>query len=489
MKRHLFLTVTLIMFFSLAVNAFAATHYVATTGNNRNPGTKAQPWATLAYAADTITNGDTVIVRGGTYKSGCTIRKSNVTFQNYPSETPIVDGNGVRPGGEWDSLISINAIGKDLANNVTIDGFEIRESTGNGIIVNGDYGGADNVIIKNCKMIENYRMGVLIIYNADNALIEDCEIHNNANCAVGGMSRTLTRCTGGNRPSQISTKHCDAPTFRRCKVYDSYHEGFNIDAFTTNATVEYCEIYGNPQLQLYLVNSTNNTVRYNVIYGTDNGRGSGIWICNEAQWKTPVLLTNNKIYGNVVANTTNNLWIAGTTGRLVKNVTVYNNTFVEATFINIRMEAMTGGDHVFKNNIIWQTNGTIANVPSRKMTCAYNLWSRNPDNDAKGAHDPTYALPKLIKTSGWNSLKGGDLDGSEFALQSSSPAINAGTPLAAFDDIPECDKSVWPAQVVLMDQNIQGSGWEIGADIHVANPTVTVLDAPTGLKIGSALEQ
>ena len=482
MKRHLFLTVTLVMFFSLAVNAFAATHYVATTGNNRNPGTKAQPWATLAYAANTITNGDTVIVRGGTYKSGCTISKSNVTFQNYPGETPIVDGDGVRPGSEWGPLILTQASGGDLANNVTLDGFEIRESSGYGIEINGKKGGTDNVTIKNCRMIENYRMGIVIISNADNALIEDCEIHNNANCVVGGISGTLPFCSGRTRPSQISTKNCDAPTFRRCKVYDSYHEGFNIDAFTTNATVEYCEIYGSPQVQLYLVNSTNNTVRYNLIYGTDNGKGSGIYVCNEAQWKTPVLLTNNKIYGNVVANTTNNFWIAGAIGRLVKNVTVYNNTFVEATGINIRIENTTGGDHVFKNNIIWQTNGTIAYIPSKKMTCAYNLWSRKPDDDGKGAHDPTYASPKLIKTSGWNNLSGGDLDGSEFALQSASTAINAGISIGAeFDNIPECNKSVWSTQIVLMDQDNQGSGWEIGADIHVTNSTA--LDPPTGLTI------
>lgn len=36
---------------------------------------------------------------------------------------------------------------------------------------------------------------------------------------------------------------------------------------------------------------------------------------------------------------------------------------------------------------------------------------------------------------------------------------------------------------MVMDQANQGSGWEIGADIHVANPTA--LDPPTGLTIVS----
>jgi hypothetical protein len=483
MKRHLFLTVTLVMFFSLAANAFAATRYVAPTGNNRNPGTESRPWATLAHAAHNISNGDMVIIGGGIYSSGFTIHKSNVTFRAKSGEIPIIDGDGVRPGGEWDTLVLIMADGgTNLANNVTIDGLTIRRSTGYGLQVVGQKGGADNAVIKNCKIYQTYRMGLMVKNGADNALIEDCEVFNCCTGMHGGYTGNQPICTGGQRPPQVSTKYCDSPTFRRCKIYDSYHEGFDIDVGTTNATVEYCEIYGSPQVQLYLVNSTNNTVRYNLIYGTDNGTGSGIYICNEAQWKTPVLLTNNKIYGNVVANTTNNLWIAGATGRLVKNVTVYNNTFVEATVINTRMEKTTGGDHVFKNNIIWQTNGTIANVPSGKMTCAYNLWSRKPDDDAKGAHDPTYALPKLIKTSGWNNLSGGDLDGSEFALQSASTAIDAGIPIGAeFDNIPECNKSVWPGQIVVMDQANQGSGWEIGADIHVVNSTA--LDSPTNLRI------
>lgn len=63
--------------------------------------------------------------------------------------------------------------------------------------------------------------------------------------------------------------------------------------------------------------------------------------------------------------------------------------------------------------------------------------------DAQGPNDPPYALPKLAKTSGWNNLSGGDLDGSQFALQTASPAIDSGIPIGAeFDNIPECNKSV-----------------------------------------------
>lgn len=43
------------------------TYYVSTSGNNANPGTMQQPWATLSYAVSQLHPGDTLIIRGGRY--------------------------------------------------------------------------------------------------------------------------------------------------------------------------------------------------------------------------------------------------------------------------------------------------------------------------------------------------------------------------------------------------------------------------------------
>ena len=386
-------------------------YYVSTTGQNTDPGTLEKPWRTLAYAESKLSSGDVVYVRGGIYQEYFTINVSDVTFQNYPDEFPIIDGNEEIPG-DWIPLVEISS------NDVTFDGFEVRESSGNGISIGGY---SNNVTVKNCEIHETYRQALQIIHS-DNALIEDCNIYK------GAKVYYLWDDTKG-RPPTITTKYCDGPTFRRCKIHDSYFENIDIDVDTKNATVEYCEIYGSFRVQLYLVNSINNTVRYNLIYGTNNDTGSGIYVNNEAQWSTPILVTNNKIYGNLVANTKVNFWIAGKTGMIVKNVTAYNNTFVESTEFNIRMEGTTGGNHTFKNNIIWETNNTIATLPSGKMECDYNLWSRTPDVDSQGPNDPPYALPKLMKTSGWNDLVGGELIPEDFMLQPDSPAIDKGIPI------------------------------------------------------------
>jgi len=72
--------------------------YVAPGGNDYNPGTMEQPWATLAHAADVVEAGKTVYVRGGMYSVTEQIypRHSGeadkwITFAAYPGEKPILD--------------------------------------------------------------------------------------------------------------------------------------------------------------------------------------------------------------------------------------------------------------------------------------------------------------------------------------------------------------------------------------------------------------
>lgn len=90
MKRYLLI---LLLVFPVQ----AATYYVATTGSNSYTKTQAQsistPWLTIQKAADNVTSGDTVLVRGGTYYEEVTMKSDGVTFQAYTGETPIVDGS------------------------------------------------------------------------------------------------------------------------------------------------------------------------------------------------------------------------------------------------------------------------------------------------------------------------------------------------------------------------------------------------------------
>ncbi len=111
----------------LCFPARAATYYVATNGINTNPGTLALPWRTIQKAASTLGPGDTALVRGGIYSERVTVNVSGsaaggmVTLQNYPGETPIVDGTGLGvPAADTGLFLLVNRA------YVVIKGFEIR---------------------------------------------------------------------------------------------------------------------------------------------------------------------------------------------------------------------------------------------------------------------------------------------------------------------------------------------------------------------------
>lgn len=76
----------------------ATIYYVATNGNDNNPGTLSQPFLTLAKGFGALAPGDMLYIRGGTYvmqrvdvtTSGTATAYKSV--QNYPGETVIFDG-------------------------------------------------------------------------------------------------------------------------------------------------------------------------------------------------------------------------------------------------------------------------------------------------------------------------------------------------------------------------------------------------------------
>lgn len=89
--RLAWLTVVLTLF------EVRAAIYVATNGNDSNPGTLAQPLLTLEAGVGAAGEGGTVYLRGGTYYRTNTLvlesTNNGVTIQNYSAETPIISGS------------------------------------------------------------------------------------------------------------------------------------------------------------------------------------------------------------------------------------------------------------------------------------------------------------------------------------------------------------------------------------------------------------
>ncbi|HEY0007495.1 MAG TPA: proprotein convertase P-domain-containing protein, partial [Tepidisphaeraceae bacterium] len=85
------------------------TYYVSTGGSNANPGTSInQPMATIQQAVNAALAGDTVLIRGGTYRETVSTPRSGtalsrITIQNYQNETVTVSGTDVITGS-WTSV-------------------------------------------------------------------------------------------------------------------------------------------------------------------------------------------------------------------------------------------------------------------------------------------------------------------------------------------------------------------------------------------------
>jgi hypothetical protein len=170
-------------------HAFAKDYYVATTGSDANAGTVDQPFATLQKGHDVAVAGDTVYIRGGTYRittpaasgAGIRITKSGtsdtnrIKFWAYPGEIPLFDFSGM----------TISTTGYTHGIVVTgswlhFKGLEIccvpmNSYSNNGVAVNG--GGND--IFELLNMHHNNGNGIFIGNGSGGHLVLNSDAHDN----------------------------------------------------------------------------------------------------------------------------------------------------------------------------------------------------------------------------------------------------------------------------------------------------------------------
>lgn len=132
---HAALFLLVLMLAQSVAGQVGATFYVATTGNDSNPGTISSPWLTIQHAANTATAGATVYVLGGVYNGYVSFPNSGtavspITFQSSPVvvgttvQPAVIDGTGLTVSGTQ-GLITITG----AKSYITVNGFEIRNLT------------------------------------------------------------------------------------------------------------------------------------------------------------------------------------------------------------------------------------------------------------------------------------------------------------------------------------------------------------------------
>ena len=175
--------------------AVGRTYYVAPDGNDEQPGTFAQPWATMYKAAATLQAGDTVYVRGGRYKlrsdwqqivavqnSGAAGRP--ITFAGYPGETAVLDGDDHHCAHDTRVPYAIYDRDQGL--------FNIFEKT--------------NIVVRSL-WIENSRKSGLGVYQSRDIWLDHNTVFGAYHCGMNTARTTQFRIIGNTLGRNCSTKY------------------------------------------------------------------------------------------------------------------------------------------------------------------------------------------------------------------------------------------------------------------------------------------
>ncbi len=393
----------------------ATVYYVATYGNDSNPGTIERPFRTIQKGVNVARAGVTVYVRGGIYKEQVTVRDSGtpgapIRVMAYPGESPVLDGDNYRlPAVQWAALLSVEG------DYVHISGLEVRYSNWMGIIISGRYSTASQVNSHHHK--EN---GILV--KGDYSVVENSRVW--WNCASNEYGIT-TR--DGWASGLSAARYPNGAVLRGNVVYNNWGEG--LSTYEANGTlIEDNVVYDN-HTNVYVSDATNVIVQRNLIYSTpgsvidtpspSNSR-VGIMMGDE-RYNPPssdITIVNNLLYGNY----RNIYWWQGDRGGGMKNVLIAYNTLANA-YGEAGIQINRGSHERVRvvNNIVYQDNGVpLAHViASSGLVFSHNLWSVNPPASVAGQGD-VVGDPQLAKTG---TIAPGQLKADWFKVLGSSPAI------------------------------------------------------------------
>jgi len=406
------------------------------------------PGQSIQTAISNSQSGQVICVRAGTYNEQLLfgINKAGVTVMAYPGERPILDGRSTIPSGKFQGLIQINA------SNVTVDGFEVRNSAARGVIIGHPTNGTTslrNAVVRNLVVHGSYDSGINVNgsdqYHLINILIENNVVYNN-------LRKNATGKDGG---SALSFVDVDNSIARGNTIYNNFGEGLVADRWTNNLTFEDNISYDNKNANIYLTTTINPLVQRNLVFCTDDRAwwrsvkkqpAPGIMLRDEdfeGQTVKPPASTGQVIINNIVVGCGINFGVStqfpggGLNGALIAN----------NTFVNARGETGAGSLNVsfagdanyknssFVNNLLLQSADT--SVPTAQillslgtpdlssLTLANNLYSHSPvKNWPTSEPGRVLADPKLVNPI--LPVKGSVPAANGYALQSNSPAINAG---------------------------------------------------------------
>ena len=400
-------------------------------------------YRSLQQAIDGADYGDTILIREGFYPDTIRVRSrpelpGYLTIMNHQGEKVVIDGNNPDIG----PLIEISS------DRVVLKGLEITHSATFGIYSSG----TRDIHIEDCKVAYANDGGIVFV-DAARIYINRCHVHHN-------NYRGLRAAHEG-----ISVHNVDTFEICGCKVHDNKEEGIDAKYGSKHGKIYNNLVYRNNGPNIYIDKANLIDVYNNIVHSAV--AKSGISLNIESAWHTPGLpwtLHHVNVYNNVIYHNSGGIgfWLEPGGGEekqaLWDHIRIINNTIVG----NARKgEDRGGGIYVlnpepenFGDSIIIRNNLFAGNINEvsrsiwdrygkgqpAKFIIDHNLFVEGEPSDYFGDDPVIVRDPGLVDPGAF-----------DFSLQAGSPAIDAGSPLAA------------PATDILNHPRPTGGGIDIGA--------------------------
>ena len=362
-----------------ARNVFATEYYVAPTGSDSNPGTQDSPFATLQKGADTAVAGDTVWIRGGTYKittpkssgAGIEISKSGTSDTNrikywaYPGETPLFDFSNLQistSGYTFGFVIS--------GNWVHLKGIEECCVPMNSYANNGFASDGTNNIYELLNAHNNQGSGIQI---GGGNLALNCDSHDN-------FDPTSPQGEGQNADGFGVHGQTTGPStiIRGCRAWWNSDDGYDFINQEVPVTIENSWAFGN------------GLAKYGT-YRPASGNGNGFKMGSS---KTGIrhLIQNNVAWGNKASgfyanhSSGGNTWYNNTSFQNGTNFNMLASTWSEPNGKGTRTDGvkLTGDKaHILRNNIAFPNKNDYMDAATYGVDSQFNTWDLNITPAAK----------------------------------------------------------------------------------------------------------
>jgi hypothetical protein len=432
--------VSIILLFSIA-NTYGATYYVATNGNDNNPGTKESPFLTIQKGATLAKAGDVVIIKPGTYKPTNRIQPANSGTQSAPiiflaeeKDKAIIDGSAAASPTTTDRLGLFTVLGTTTTtqNWIIVDGLRIINSTFVGFYARY----ASNITFKNCSTFNTGASGII------GANSSDIKVLNNKvqrACQAPSSSLGTNECITMASVDRFEVAYNEVSD----RMVDLNNGGEGIDSKNEckDGTVHHNTVFDLVRLGIYIDAYQRNLRNVEVFANKVYKCGAGIGLAIEAGGT----LTNVKIHDNIVYDTPKvGIQVRGyLVNGPMKDVFVYQNTVVrtgtlpglsyENCGILIDADDPGNANFVVRNNI-------VAECPLQIKTKTFSFLTLDNNLLFGTASTPKPSNPATLYTNaGTNAILANPLFENsaiaDFNIKNGSPAIDKakGSPFSTHD--------------------------------------------------------